>query len=181
MVQEQVESLGARFIPLPEREGGGEGEGGYAREMTPEFLREQREIVARHVAAADVVICTALVPGRKAPLLVSEEMVASMRAGSVIVDLAVAQGGNCALSKADEDVVHDGVVILGPSNLAATLPSDASQLYARNLWALIEPMLGDEGTLGVDTDDEVIDGALLTHEGDVRHAPTKARLEGGDA
>ncbi len=180
VVQEQVESLGARFIPLPEREGGGEGEGGYAREMTPEFLRQQREIVARHVAAADVVICTALVPGRKAPMLVSQEMVESMRPGSVIVDLAVAQGGNCAVSEADEDVIHQGVVVLGPSNLAATLPSDASQLYARNIWALIEPMIDGEGNLRVDTEDEVIDGALLTHGGDVRHAPTKARLEGGD-
>ncbi len=180
VVKEQVESLGAKFIPLPEREEAGEGEGGYAREMTPEYLREQREIVARHVASADVVICTALVPGRKAPMLVSKEMVEGMAPGSVIVDLAVEQGGNCEVSQPDQDVDHHGVLILGPSNLAATMPTDASQLYARNVWALLEPMLED-GAVKLDLEDEVVAGALLTHEGGVRHAPTQALLDGNDS
>jgi len=178
VVEEQVQSLGAKFIPLPERQESGEGAGGYAKEMTEDFLREQREIVARRIAAADVVICTALVPGKKAPLLVSREMVESMAPGSVIVDLATAQGGNCALSRPDEDVVHQGVTILGPANLAASMPADASQLYARNVWALLSPMLAD-GALRLDLEDEVVAGALLTHDGAVVHAPTKALLEGG--
>jgi NAD(P) transhydrogenase subunit alpha len=180
VVKEQVESLGGKFIELPEKEESGEGEGGYAREMTPEFLKKQREIVARHVAHADVVICTALVPGKKAPLLVSRDMVEGMRSGAVVVDLAVSQGGNCELSEADREVVHQGVVILGPSNLAAETPLDGSQLYARNVWALLKTAL-KEGELVLDVADEVIDGALLTHAGEVRHAPTRASLdvEGG--
>ena len=174
VVKEQVESLGGKFIELPELEGG-EGEGGYAREMTPEFLAKQREIVTRHVQAADVVICTALVPGKKAPTLLTEEMVGGMKAGAVIVDLAVEQGGNCVLSKAGEEVVHGGVLILGPSNLPAETPIDASQMYARNVWALIKSLLKD-GAIGLDPEDEVVDGALLTHDGEVRHAPTRQSL-----
>lgn len=177
VVKEQVESLGGRFIELPDM-GGGEGEGGYAREMGEDFLRRQREIVTRHVSQADVVICTALVPGRKAPILVTREMVEGMRPGSLIIDLAVAQGGNCELSKTEEDVVHQGVRILGPSNLPAETAYDASQLYARNVLALVEPLLGDDG-LSLDLDDEVVAGALLTHNGEVRHAPTRDALEGG--
>ena len=176
VVKEQVESLGGRFIELPDM-GGGEGEGGYAREMGEEFLRKQREIVTRHVSEADVVICTALIPGRKAPVLVTQEMVEGMRPGSLVIDLAVAQGGNCALSKVEEEVDHGGVLILGPSNLPAETPYDASQLYARNVWALIDPLLGESG-LNLDLEDEVVAGALLTHDGEVRHAPTRAALEG---
>ena len=174
VVKEQVESLGGRFIELPDM-GGGEGEGGYAREMGEEFLRRQREIVTRHVAAADVVICTALVPGKKAPTLLTCEMVEGMKPGAVIVDLAVEQGGNCELSRPGEDVTHGDVLILGPRNLPAETPADASQLYARNVWALIEPMLED-GALKLDLEDEVVDGALLTHDGEVRHAPTREAL-----
>ncbi|MCP3958080.1 MAG: Re/Si-specific NAD(P)(+) transhydrogenase subunit alpha [bacterium] len=175
VVKEQVESLGGKFIELPEL-GGGEGEGGYAREMTPEFLAKQREIVTRHVQAADVVICTALVPGRKAPTLVTKEMVEGMKAGAVLVDLAVEQGGNCEVSKSGEEVVHHDVLILGPANLPAETPVDASQLYARNVWALLKSLL-DEGAITLDTEDEVVDGALLTHAGEVRHAPTRQALE----
>ena len=178
VVKEQVESLGGKFIPLPEIAESGEGEGGYAREMTPEFLAEQRRIVAERVADADVVITTALVPGRKAPMLVSKEMVESMRPGAVIVDLATAQGGNCQLSKADEEVVHGGVLILGPTNLPAETPLDASQLYARNVWALIKSIYKD-GAIALDIEnDEVVDGALLTHDGEVRHAPTRVLIDG---
>lgn len=179
-VREQVESLGGRFIDLPEAPGG-EGEGGYAREMTPEFLARQREIVAARVAEADVVVSTALVPGKPAPRLVTREMVESMRPGAVIVDLAVAQGGNCELSRADEEVEHGGVLVLAPSNLAAETPLDASVLYARNLFALLECLL-DDGAIRVDLEDEVVAGALLTHEGDVRHEATAAALaEGGSS
>lgn len=173
-VEEQVQSLGAKFIELPMEESG-EGEGGYAKQMTEDFLRRQREIVAERLKVADVVICTALVPGRKAPTLVTEDMVAGMKDGAVIVDLAVSQGGNCTLSEADEEVVAGGVLILGPSNLAAEMPRDASTLYARNVYALLEDAV-EEGELTLDLEDEVIDGALLTHGGEVRHAATAEAL-----
>ena len=182
VVKEQVESLGGKFIELPDM-GGGEGEGGYAREMTPEFLAKQREIVTRHVQAADVVICTALVPGKKAPTLLTEAMVNGMKAGSVVVDLAVEQGGNCELSVAGEEVRAGDVLVLGPGNLPAETPVDASQMYARNVWALVKTLLDDDGALGLDLEDEVVDGALLTHAGEVRHAPTRKALglEEGDS
>jgi NAD(P) transhydrogenase subunit alpha len=122
------------------------------------------------------VITTALIPGRPAPKLVSREMVEAMRPGSVIVDLAVEQGGNCELSQADQLVNHGGVVILGPSNLAATMPHDASSLYARNVWALLQ-LLWKNGALTVDMADEVIAGSLLTHDGRVVHGPTAERLQ----
>jgi H+-translocating NAD(P) transhydrogenase subunit alpha len=174
-VKEQVESLGGKFIELPSAESG-EGQGGYAREMGEEFLRRQREIVQRHLAQADAVITTALIPGRPAPLLVTAGMVHAMRAGSVIVDLAVEQGGNCELSQADREVVENGVLILGPSNLPAAMPHDASLLFARNVFALLQLLLDKEGKLAVDVADEVIAGALLTHGGKVAHAPTAERL-----
>jgi NAD(P) transhydrogenase subunit alpha len=176
-VKEQVQSLGGRFIELPVQEGeSGEGAGGYAREMGEDFLRRQREIVERHLSQADAVITTALVPGRPAPRLITRGMVEAMRVGSVIVDLAVEQGGNCELSQADAEVVHNGVLILGPSNLAATMPHDASSLYARNVLALLL-LLWKDGALAVDPQDEVVAGSLLTHEGRVVHAPTAASLE----
>ena len=173
-VKEQVQSLGARFIELPLAESG-EGQGGYAREMGEDFLRRQREIVQQHLSQADAVITTALIPGRPAPKLVTTEMVNAMRPGAVIIDLAVEQGGNCELSQADQQVVHGGVVILGPSNLPATMPHDASSLYARNVNALLQ-LLWKEGRLTVDPADEVIAGSLLTHEGRVAHGPTAERL-----
>jgi NAD(P) transhydrogenase subunit alpha len=175
-VKEQVESLGARFIELPLAESG-EGQGGYAREMSEDFLRRQREIVQRHLTAADAVITTALVPGKPAPRLVSAEMVREMRPGSVIVDLAVEQGGNCELSQADREVVEGGVVILGPSNLPAAMPYDASLLYARNVFALLQLLLDKEGNLAPDLNDEILAGALLTHAGGVAHQATAERLD----
>ncbi len=180
VVKEQVESLGGKFIPLPETEEKGEGAGGYARQMSDEYLRQQREIVTRHVQAADVVICTALVPGKKAPTLVTREMVEGMKLGAVIVDLAVEQGGNCELSRLGEDVVHGDITILGPANLPAETPVDASQVYARNVWALLKDLL-EEGNLVLDTEDEIVDGALLTHGGEVRHAPTRQAMEGSSS
>lgn len=177
VVKEQVESLGGKFIPLPQVESG-EGQGGYAKEMSEEFLRQQREIVTRHVAAADVVICTALVPGKKAPVLVSRAMVDAMKPGAVIVDLAVQQGGNCELSQAGSEVLHNGVLILGPANLPADTPLDASQLYARNVWALLKTMIKDK-TVTINLQDEVVDGTTLAHAGEVRHAPTRQSLTPG--
>ncbi|MEM8961785.1 MAG: Re/Si-specific NAD(P)(+) transhydrogenase subunit alpha [Acidobacteriota bacterium] len=178
VVKEQIESLGAKFIPLPQVDEKGEGEGGYARQMSEAYLAEQRAIVTGHVSNADVVVCTALVPGKKAPVLVTREMVEGMKTGSVIVDLAVEQGGNCELSRPGEDVDHGGVTILGPANVPASMPVDGSQLYARNIWALIQPLVGEEG-ITIDLEDEVVDGALLTHDGEVRHARTREQLEGG--
>jgi len=175
-VKEQVESLGGKFIELPQAESG-EGQGGYAREMGEDFLRRQREIVQRHLAAADAVITTALVPGRPAPRLVTAEMVRAMRPGSVIVDLAVEQGGNCELSKADSEVVENGVIILGPSNLPAAMPHDASLLYARNIHALLQLIIDKEGKVAPNLDDEIIAGSLLTHGGDVLHKATAEQLQ----
>lgn len=166
-VKEEVESLGGRFIELPMSEDGA-GSGGYAKQMSEEFLRQQREIVARHVAGADVVITTALVPGKPAPKLVTAEMVESMRAGAVIVDMAVEEGGNCALSQRDTTVLAHGVTILGPSNLPASMPLDASSLYARNLLHLLD-LVWKDGELKLDLEDEIITAALVTHAGQVRH------------
>jgi NAD(P) transhydrogenase subunit alpha len=160
-VKEQVESLGGRFIELPAAESGGEGAGGYAREMSAEFLDRQREIVARHVAAADAVITTALVPGKRAPLLVTRAMVESMHPGTVIVDLAAAEGGNCELSRPDEEVLHREVTILAPTNLAATLAADASTIYSRNVLALLLHVLRD-GQVALDPADEIVGAALVT-------------------
>ncbi len=174
VVKEQVESLGGRFIELPMEETG-EGQGGYAKEMGEDFLRRQREIVSEHVAGADVVITTAQIPGRKAPVLVPQEMVERMRPGSVILDMAVTTGGNCTLSEVGREVVHQGVRILGPENLPATMPRDASVLYARNLQVLLDEVLV-EGRIEYDLDNDVVGPSLLVHEGTVRHEPTAALL-----
>ena len=173
-VKEQVESLGGRFIDFPMDESG-EGEGGYARELTPEQLAAQQKVVREKVVAADAVITTALVPGRPAPKLITEDMVQEMREGAVIVDLAVEQGGNCELSKSGDMVVAHGVTIIGHPNMPAATPADASLLYARNIQALLLNML-KEGEIVVDLEDEILDGALLTHNGEVRHAPTAEAL-----
>ncbi len=173
-VKEQVESLGGKFLEVPVTESG-EGAGGYAREMSPEYLAKQRELVTQHLKAADAAITTALVPGRPAPRLITRDMVEAMRPGAVVVDLAAEQGGNCELSQADREVDHHGVIILAPTNLAAGMPADASLLYARNLVALLVPMIKD-GALTIDRDDEVVKGALLVHRGEIVHAPTAERL-----
>jgi NAD(P) transhydrogenase subunit alpha len=173
-VKEQVESLGGRFIDFPMDESG-EGEGGYARELTPEQLQAQQEIVRKKVVAADAVITTALVPGRPAPKLITKDMVAEMREGAVIIDLAVEQGGNCELSKSGEVVVEHGVTIIGHPNLPAATPADASLLYSRNIQALLLSTLS-EGKVVLNLEDEILDGALLTHNGEVRHGPTAEAL-----
>ena len=169
-VKEQVLSLGAKFIDLPNLESG-EGQGGYAKEMSAEFIKKQQDIIKARIALADVVITTALVPGRPAPKLVTADMVQGMKPGSVIVDLAVEQGGNCELSEAGKTVVKHGVKIMGESNLPATMPYDASTMFARNVHSLMGLFIKG-GELQLDVSDEVIKGTLLTHDGAIMHAPT---------
>ncbi|HKP61155.1 MAG TPA: Re/Si-specific NAD(P)(+) transhydrogenase subunit alpha [Polyangiales bacterium] len=173
-VKEQVESLGAKFIDLPMQESG-EGQGGYAKEVSAEFLAKQQAVLKAKISAADVVITTAQVPGRPAPRLVTEDMVKAMRQGSIIVDIAADSGGNCELTENNKEVVKHGVLIMGYSNLPNTMPEDASNLYARNIHALIK-LLNDKGTLKLNLEDEIITGALLTNDGAVRHAPTAEAL-----
>ncbi|MEN9578157.1 MAG: hypothetical protein RJA70_1166 [Pseudomonadota bacterium] len=173
-VKEQVASLGGRFIDVPIE---GAGEGGYAKELTAEQLEKQKSIVRSRIVAADAVITTALVPGRPAPKLVTDDMVIDMRPGSVIIDMAVEQGGNCTLSEAGKTVVKHGVKIVGPLNLPASLPADASLLYARNVHNLLTHLC-PKAVLVLDLEDEITNGALLTHAAEIRHAPTKAAIEG---
>jgi NAD(P) transhydrogenase subunit alpha len=166
-VEEQVASLGGHFIPLPETGEDGAGGGGYAKEMTAEFLARQREILKEHLAAANAVITTAAVPGKPAPRLVGADMVEVMQPGTVIIDLAAERGGNCELTRADEEVVSGGVLILGPTNMAAGMAHDSSLLYARNLLALVKHLSGEEG-IAIDAEDEIVGGMLLTHGGEIR-------------
>jgi H+-translocating NAD(P) transhydrogenase subunit alpha len=176
-VKEQVESLGGRFIDVP-MDQSGEGEGGYARELTPEQLQAQQAIVRKKVVAADAVITTALVPGRPAPKLITKDMVEEMREGAVIVDLAVEQGGNCELSKSGEMVVEHGVTIIGHPNLPASTPADASLLYSRNIQAVLLNIVSN-GKIVLNLEDEIVDGTLLTHNGEVRYGPTAEALGKG--
>jgi len=168
-VKEQVESLGARFVDLEEgAPADAETEGGYAKELDDAEQARKRELLADHVSKADVVITTALVPGKAAPVLITDDVVARMKRGSVIVDLAGEAGGNCSLSKAGEVVESPGgVKIHAPVNVPATLPTHASQLLARNLTALLRPMIGDDG-VAVDLDDDVVGACCVTHDGTVR-------------
>ncbi|MEB2344224.1 MAG: Re/Si-specific NAD(P)(+) transhydrogenase subunit alpha [Deltaproteobacteria bacterium] len=174
-VKEQVESLGARFLALPLDTSGAEGAGGYAKAQSDEFLAKQRALLSERVRAADAVITTAQVPGARAPLLIEAEVVAGMKPGAVIVDLAAAGGGNCALTRADETVVAHGVTILGPTNLPSDAAVDASRVYARNLANLVALLVKD-GALTLDLEDEVVRGSLLTHEGRVVAEAVRARL-----
>ncbi|MEO1964634.1 Re/Si-specific NAD(P)(+) transhydrogenase subunit alpha [Hyphomonas sp.] len=165
--KEQVASLGAKFIAVEDDEfKAAETAGGYAKQMSPEYQAKQAELTASHIAKQDIVVTTALIPGRAAPVLITEEMVKSMKPGSVIVDMAVAQGGNCPLSKPDEIVDVGGVKVAGFSNLPARLPADSSSLYAKNLLAFLPLVTAEDGSLNLDTDDEVVVAMLLTRGGD---------------
>ncbi|MES1198881.1 MAG: Re/Si-specific NAD(P)(+) transhydrogenase subunit alpha [Pseudomonadota bacterium] len=169
--KEQVASLGAKFVAVEDEEfKQAETAAGYAKPMSAEYQKKQAALVAEHIAKQDVVITTALIPGRKAPVLVTEEMVRSMKPGSVVIDLAVAQGGNCPLSKPDELVDVSGVKVMGFTNLPARLPADSSALYARNLVALM-PLLMDKDSkaFAPHWDDEIIKGAMLTRGGAIIH------------
>ncbi|SEL13949.1 Re/Si-specific NAD(P)(+) transhydrogenase subunit alpha [Parapedobacter koreensis] len=171
--KEQVESLGGRFIQV--EDGGVQTEGGYAKAVSDEYLQKQKDLVAKHVAEADLVIATALVIGKKAPILVTEEMVKTMKAGSVIVDMAVESGGNCALSEYGSTVVKHGVTIIGEANLPALLPVNASELYARNISTLLLHLADKEG-FKWELDEEITKGALIIHRGTLVHAFTKELL-----
>lgn len=172
---EQVESLGATFVMVEDDDDeSGETAGGYAKEMSKDYQKRQAVLVAETIAKQDIVICTALIPGRPAPTLVTKAMVESMKPGSIIVDLAVERGGNCPLSKPDQVVVHKGVSIMGHLNVAGRLATDASHLYARNLYNFIELLIDKEnGKLKIDWDDEIIVGTALTRDGKVIHDSLK--------
>ncbi|WP_268869969.1 Re/Si-specific NAD(P)(+) transhydrogenase subunit alpha [Prochlorococcus marinus] len=167
-VKEQVESLGARFIEPPEIDQRPDESGGYAKQASEAFLTAQREQLSNQLAQADVVICTAQVPGRKAPRLISDLMLDRMRPGAVVVDLAVEQGGNCANTRPGETVDRNGVKLIGASDLPCSVPNHASALYSRNLVALLEPVLKD-GQLSLNIEDELIAGCLISHNGVIRH------------
>ena len=166
-VKEQVESLGARFIEPPEMEDKPSESGGYAKQASDAFLAAQRQQLSDQLAEADVAICTAQVPGRRAPRLISEDMLDRMRPGAVVVDLAVAQGGNCADTVPGQTVDRKGVKLIGGNDLPCSVPNHASALYARNLVALLEPTLKD-GVLSLDPEDELIAGCLIAQDGTIR-------------
>ncbi len=172
-VKEQVESLGAKFLEF-DLGGDLEGTGGYAKELTAEQQARQQELMAEAIGKVDVVITTALVPGRRAPILVTEAAVKLMKPGSVIVDLAGEAGGNCELSEPGESVIRHDVKILAPLNVPSTMAEHASQLYARNIQALLGLMIDESGQLSLDFDDEVIAGACITRGGEIVHEGAKA-------
>jgi NAD(P) transhydrogenase subunit alpha len=174
-VKEQIESLGARFVELALDTSDAEAAGGYAKAQSEEFLAKQRELLGARVKLADAVVTTAAVPGARAPLLIEAETVAGMKPGSVIVDLAAATGGNCALTKADQEVVAHGVTVLGPTNLPSEASADASRVYARNVATLLQHLVKD-GALALDLEDEITRGALLTRDGEVVHPAVRAKL-----
>ena len=165
-VKEQVESLGGKFVELELETDTAEDSGGYAKELGEDFYKKQREMMLSVVAASDVVITTAAIPGKKAPILVTEEMVKGMHPGSVVVDLAAERGGNCELTKSGETVVAYGVRILGPENIPATIPYHASQMYAKNVATFLIHLV-DEGNLKIDLEDEITEGTLITQGGKV--------------
>jgi NAD(P) transhydrogenase subunit alpha len=175
VVKEQVESLGAKFVEMDLETGGSEGGGGYAKEMGEAFYKKQREMMTRVLSESDVVITTAAVPGKKAPILITWEMVQVMPRGSVIVDLAAERGGNCEITKPGETVVEKGVTILGPVNLPATIPYHASQMYAKNVANLLL-LLAKEGKIGLDMEDEVVRETLFTRDGEVANARVREIL-----
>ena len=166
-VKEEVESLGADFLELDLESTGTATEGGYAREQNAEFYRKQREAMTAAVGSADVVITSAAVPGRTAPTLVTSEMIEGMDAGSVVVDLAAEGGGNCEPTRPGETVEHDGVTVVGPTNLPAAVSHTSSQLFANNVTNFLDALLTDE-ELDIDLADEIVDSTLLTHDGTVR-------------
>jgi NAD(P) transhydrogenase subunit alpha len=172
-VKEQIQSLGAKFLELPLETGASEDKGGYATAQDESFYRRQRELMGKALAGCDMVITTAAVPGKKAPVLITADMVAGMVPGSVIVDLAAERGGNCELTRADETVVAHGVTILGPTNLPATVPYHASQMYARNIVTFLTHLLKN-GAIALDLQDEITRDTLVTRDGAVVNARVKA-------
>jgi NAD(P) transhydrogenase subunit alpha len=174
-VKEEVQSLGAKFVEVKLDEET-VAAGGYAKEVSEVSKQRTQEVVAEHVKNADVVITTAQVPGRKAPLLVTEEMIAQMNPGSVIVDLAAEQGGNCAGTEPGKDVVRHGVTIIGPINLPSSMPIHASQMYAKNISTLLQYLVKD-GELQLNFDDDIIGSTCVTHAGEIRNQRVKEALD----
>ncbi|MFO7899758.1 MAG: NAD(P)(+) transhydrogenase (Re/Si-specific) subunit alpha, partial [Planctomycetota bacterium] len=174
-VKEQVKSLGAKFVEMELETDEAESSGGYAKEMDEDFYRKQRELMTGVVSETDVVITTAAVPGKKAPVLITEDMVKAMPTGSVIVDLAAERGGNCELSQSGKTVEHHGVTILGPENVASTLASNASMLYSKNITTFFATMVKD-GEIALDTEDEIISSTMVTRDGTVGNDDLKERL-----
>lgn len=168
VAKEQVESLGAKFIEVAASESG-EASGGYAKEMSEDYKRKQGELIAETITKQDIVISTALIPGRPAPVLITEEMVKNMKQGSVIVDLAAASGGNCPLTELDKTTVKYGVMLIGYSNMPSRVAIDASQLYARNLYNFVSTLLLEKDGINIKWDDELVKGTLLTRDGTTIH------------
>jgi NAD(P) transhydrogenase subunit alpha len=178
VVKEQVQSLGGIFIEVEmtdEEKAQAETAGGYATEMSEDYKRRQAELIAERVKDADFIITTALIPGRPAPKLVTEEMVKSMKPGSVIVDMAAEMGGNCELTEPGKEVVKHGVRIIGITNLPATMPGSATQMYAKNIQTLLKHLTADDA-INLDFDDEITRGATITHAGKVVHEATASAL-----
>ncbi|OGC94254.1 MAG: NAD(P) transhydrogenase subunit alpha [candidate division Zixibacteria bacterium RBG_16_53_22] len=173
-VKEQVESLGAKFVELPLETGQSEAVGGYAKAMDEEFYRRQRELMKRVVVESEVVICTAAVPGKRAPVLITQDMLQAMKPGSIIVDLAAEQGGNCELTRPGETILHGNITIMGPVNLASSVPYDSSQMYARNITNFLLHLVDKDGKIRLDDDDEIIQAARAT----VRPAISEAAASG---
>ena len=176
VVKEQVESLGAKFIEVDSNEDEGVGEGGYAKETSDDYKKRQQELIHGHISKSDVVITTALIPGKPAPILIPTTMVEGMRPGSIIMDLASENGGNCELTKKDEIIDHNGVIIDGTSNIPGSMPVHASELYAKNITAFLTYMIED-GELKLDLEDEIISGAMYTHHGEITNEPTEEALK----
>jgi H+-translocating NAD(P) transhydrogenase subunit alpha len=170
-VKEQVKSLGAKFVAVEDEEfREAETAGGYAKEMSDDYKRKQNELIAEHLKSQDIVITTALIPGRPAPRLISAEMAEAMKPGSIILDMAAERGGNCELTQPGEDIMHGGVRIMGPLNIPGQVPGDSSSLYARNLYAFSELIIdGEAGAIKIDWDDDIIKGTALTRDGAVIH------------
>ena len=175
-VKEQVESLGAKFVEVSSESDEGIGEGGYAKETSDEYKQKQQELIKEHISKADMVVTTALIPGRKAPILIGKDVVELMKPGSVIMDLAAENGGNCEVTEKEKVVTHNEVIIDGTSNIPATMPVHASELYAKNISALVIYMT-KENNLNLDMDDEIISGSTFTHEGTITHEPTRNLLK----
>ena len=175
-VKEQVESLGAKFVEVSSDSDDGVGEGGYAKETSDEYKQKQQELIKEHISKANMVVTTALIPGRKAPILIGKNVVELMKPGSVIMDLAAENGGNCEITEKDNIIMHNDVIIDGTSNIPATMPVHASELYAKNISALVLYMT-KENNLNIDMDDEIISGSTFTHQGKITHEPTRKLLE----
>ena len=176
-VKEQVESLGARFVELDIKADEAETSGGYARQQTDDFYRVQRELLSEHLAKSDVVITTAAVPGKRAPILISRDIFENLRPGSVVVDLGAEKGGNCSLTKPGEQIVVDGVTVIGPVNLPSEVPLHASQMYSKNISTFLQFLLQDGG-LNVDTSDEIIRESLVAHGGRLVNEAVLKALKG---